>query len=127
MYMVNLLIYAYFSLQGKDYANNERFVTSEEFVVDSSPPVDGMILFDGLDRETNFIIGLTIRLRLERFYDHQSGIDHYHVGVGSSPDMADLVPLLNYQSNIIDISLASTGIVDGHTYYVIVQVIWPCV
>ena len=125
-YMVNLLIYAYLSLPGKDYANNERSVTSEEFVVDSSPPATGVVLFDGRDSVTNYITGSTLRLRLERFYDHHSGIDHYNVGVGSSPDMADVVLLLNYQSNLIDISLALTGVVDGHKYYIIVQVIWPC-
>jgi len=97
-------------------------VSSEEFVVDTSPPIDGIVLFDGLDRETNYITSSMLRLRLERFYDHHSGIDQYNVGVGSSPDMADVVPIFNYQSDLLDISLALTGIVDGHTYYVIVQV-----
>ena len=112
--------------QGKDYANNERSVSSEEFVVDSSPPVDGVILFDGIDVGTGYITGSTIRLRLERFYDHHSGIDHYNVGVGSSPDMADVVQLSSYQSNQIDISQKPSDIIDGHTYYVIVQVTWSC-
>jgi len=83
-------------------------------------------MFDGLEGETKYIPDSTIRLRLERFYDQHSGIDHYKVGVGSSPDTVDVVPLFNYKSNLIDILLPSTGIVDGHTYYVIVQVRWPC-
>jgi len=98
-------------------------VSSEEFVFDTSTPVDGVILLDGKDVETNYIRSSTIRLRLKRFYDHHSGIFHYNVGIGSSPDMADVVQLLIYQSNQIDISLDQAGIVDGHTYYVIVQVI----
>ena len=101
-------------------------MSSEEFVVDSSPPLDGVILFDGIDVGTGYITGSTIRLRLERFYDHHSGIDHYNVGVGSSPDMADVVQLSSYQSNQIDIILKASDIIDGHTYYVIVQVRWTC-
>jgi len=120
------LTYTYYLLQGKDYANNKRSVTSEEFIVDSSPPVDGIILFDGLDRATHYIQDTTIRLRLERFYDNHSGIAHYKVGVGSTPDMADVILLFSHQSNLIDILLASTRIVDGYTYFVIVQVIMTC-
>jgi len=101
-------------------------VSSEEFVVDSSPPFDGVILLDGIDVGSGYITGSTIRLRLERFYDHHSGIDHYNVGVGTSPDMADVVQLSSYQSNQIDIVLMAPDIIDGHTYYVIVQVTWTC-
>ena len=109
--------------QGKDYADNKRSVSSEEFIVDASPPVDGIILLDGLDRNRGYIQRSTMRIRLERFYDRHSGIGHYSVGVGSRPDMANVVPLFNYQTNQIDISLEEAGVADGHLYYLIVQVI----
>lgn len=99
-------------------------MSSEEFVVDSSPPFDGVILLNDKDMETNYIQSSTIRLRLERFHDHHSGIDHYNVGIGSNPDMANVVQLFSHYSNQIDIPLKPFDIIDGYMYYVIVQVIW---
>jgi len=106
----------------KDYADNERVVSSEGFVIDSSPPVSGQIVINGILRSSYFVHNSFISLRLEDFYDHHSGIGHYNVGIGSRVDVTDVLQFQKYLTNKIEIVLFETNIIDGHYYYFIVQV-----
>jgi len=113
-----------FLLSAKDYAGNERVVTSEEFIVDSSPPVNGFISLGDISKETNFIHSSSLSLHLQQFYDHHSGIGHFKIGVGSRSEIADVLQFSKYETNHIDITIDHAGIMDGHTYFVIVQVLF---
>jgi len=105
-----------------DYAGNVRTVSSEELIVDSSPPMNGIILINDAVKGTYLLPSSTMRLRLQKFYDHHSGIDHFNVGIGSTSDTADVLQFDKYTSHLIDVSLEKADIVDGHTYFVTVQV-----
>ena len=99
-----------------DYAGNAGIVYSDELIVDSSPPVDGNIVLD------DYVRSSTLRLHMRQFYDHQSGIGLYRVGIGSRPDVTDILQLHIHSSNDVEISLDSSQVIDGHTYFVIAQV-----
>ena len=99
-----------------DYAGNAGIVYSDEFVVDSSPPVDGNIVLD------DYVRSSTLRLHMRQFYDPQSGIGLYKVGIGSRHDVTDILQLNKHYSNDVEISLDSSQVIDGHTYFVIAQV-----
>jgi len=64
-----------------DYAGNVRTVSSDEIIVDSSPPMNGIITMSDTVKGTYFLPSSTMRLRLHKFYDPQSGIDHFYVGI----------------------------------------------
>lgn len=101
---------------------------SPEFVVDNSPPTVGEIHLntdDGINQHLrrDYLTSDEMILRLSGFGDAHSGISHYRIGLGSLPYIADVKPLFDSFNGMVEIHLENEDILEGHDYFVLVQVI----
>ena len=109
-----------------DYAGLQTRVTSEEIVVDITPPVPGQIVIDSLS-STRWISGDVLRVLLMDFLDKESGIDYFAVFVGSFNYRMDIVAETTYRDDVIEINLQDTNMMDGHVYYLGAKVKRLCI
>ena len=107
-------------LLANDHAGLNTSVVSKEVVVDTSPPIVGHIVQDGVSR-TGWINSNILRARLFSFEDLESGIDHFVAYVGTSDYNDDVVKATKFNSVRLELLLNNT-IVDGHLYFLRVKV-----
>ena len=113
-------------ISATDYAGLQTRVTSEEIVVDITPPVPGQIVIDSLS-STRWISGDVLRVLLMDFLDKESGIDYFAVFVGSFNYRMDIVAETTYRDDVIEINLQDTNMMDGHVYYLGAKVKRLCI
>ena len=105
------------NLSATDHAGLETRATSEELVVDLTPPTVGRIVVDSL-MLTRWISDDMLRVVLMDFSDEESGMDYFTIFVGSSSYSMDIVSETRYTDNLIEINLQNTDMMDGHVYHI---------
>ena len=100
-----------------DHAGLSTRVSSEELVVDYTPPNVGRISSDML-KMSEWISGDLLSLQLLDFADDESGLDYFMVHVGSAPYRTDILTETMFKSDIFEIDLHNMPVLDGYVYYV---------
>ncbi|KAH3736677.1 hypothetical protein DPMN_043250 [Dreissena polymorpha] len=103
-----------------DYAGLSTSSDTLEFIIDTSPPLHGIVtILNNLQRNT-FINQDLATFSFEGFSDPQSGLDHYNVGIGTIEGVADIMSEIKVYTDFVEVNCAQ--MIDGHLYLVIVQV-----
>ena len=116
-----IVITASLCFAATDHAGLSTRVSSEELVVDYTPPNVGFISSDML-MSSEWISGGLLSLQLLDFNDDESGLDYFMVHIGSAPYKTDILTETIFKSDIIDLDLLSMSVLDGYVYYVGVKV-----
>ncbi|XP_052788827.1 uncharacterized protein LOC128223594 [Mya arenaria] len=109
----------YFTVNGSDHFGLSSVVVSAELVVDTSPPTQGIIHFN---QQHAYYSSDTISIRLVGFRDDHSGISYFNVGIGSSGITVDTFSMTKYYSDTFNIDLHDSNILEGHEYFILVQI-----
>ena len=104
-----------------DQAGLNKSISSEQLIVDTTPPFSGHIRCSSLTA-SKWFGGNVLNIHLTDFYDDESGIDFYSISVGSHYHTADVLQQTTYRQDLIDINLDDAHMTDGHTYYLGVKV-----
>ena len=100
----------------EDHAGLKTSVSTDEFMVDSTPPTAGKIELNTI-AVSNWVKDSIFDVTLLGFTDSESTIDKYIVFLGSSRFRADVIAEREYDNNIVEINLEDTSVSDGHTYF----------
>lgn len=103
-------------ISATDHAGLETRVSSNELIVDTTPPVLGRIELETAST-TRWIEGDILSFQLLDFTDEESGIDKYVTFVGSSRYATDILAETETVNKLTEISLEGTDVSDGHFYY----------
>ena len=100
-----------------DHAGLSTKVSSEELVVDNTPPNVGRISSDML-MLSEWISGDRLSLLLLDFTDDESGLDYFMVHVGSAAYKTDILTETMFKSDIIELDFLNMPVLDGNIYYI---------
>lgn len=120
----NTFLYG-FLISAKDQAGLNRTVTSNQLIVDTSPPVTGQIVIDDLG-QTAWVSSNIVRARLLSFEDFESGIDYFMANIGSSGFDDNVFEATKFYNDKLEFVMKE-DVVDGHTYFLRVKVCWKYV
>lgn len=125
MLIHHLFISAFLTFPGTNYAGLTAISSSEEIMVDVSPPRQGEIVVNTNHYpriEVPVITSRHLSIYLTGFVDEQSGISYFQVGIGTHELVDDLMPMTDYIEESIKFSLNEEQLVDGYGYYILATV-----
>ena len=97
-------------------------VVSSGVMLDSTAPSAGMVRIGNSHKKNYYLASNHLVVHWMGFRDHESGIDHIHVGVGTSPDADDVIQF-EEQADKDHMQLTDVwNLKDGHQYYALVKV-----
>ncbi|KAH3708882.1 hypothetical protein DPMN_068341 [Dreissena polymorpha] len=106
----------YISITAYDYSGLSSSSTSEEFIIDRSPPSVGKVVIERDDRPVVYVASERFAASVRGFQDNQSGIKNFEFSIGSKSDIEDFAQHIVYQNDFVNID--GTGLfIDGHQYF----------
>lgn len=101
-----------------DRTGQERIASSTPVLIDITSPNQGWITV-GHGKTLQYVSSVDIRWG--GFYDDESGIKSFHVGIGSTPYSSDIKHM--FRSDGLFVSIGKTSsLVEGHVYYAVIKV-----
>ena len=90
---------------------------SLKLTIDTTPPIAGRaIILDNL--HTSVYVGtMFITIRIDSFYDPESGIGYFQVGLGSKEGFTDIIPLTKVYENTVEWNLDDYDLHNGHKIF----------
>ncbi|XP_013386063.1 uncharacterized protein LOC106155675 [Lingula anatina] len=117
--LVNGMVH-YFTIKGTDYVGLSSFATSKGIMVDATPPDCGTVLVGSPHRHFALTGSSSLQVHWNGIKDDESGVSRTELAIGSGPHQQDIMALTSYHSTTA--FLEDLPLLDGHTYYVQVQV-----
>lgn len=106
-----------------DHAGNFMTGSSKPYIFDKTPPTHGDVYVGYYLNHKSYVKPSRLLVQCIGFLDHESGIEKFEIGVGSTKESADVFPLFDHHYTNTPIEVPAHNILfDGHVYYIIVVV-----
>ncbi|XP_052788806.1 uncharacterized protein LOC128223569 [Mya arenaria] len=108
------------TVKAVDFAGHETKVSSDEVLVDTTPPFVGDIHIQSNLYSPRYFSSHILSVRLSNFMDHESGIDFFEVCIGTYVNLCDTVESKQESVDVIEIAMEN-ALRDGSTYFINVK------
>ena len=105
-----------------DFVDHSTVAVSPGVVLDVTPPVAGVIHVGDMTGPRYMVSNHDLVVHWERFEDLESGIESFHLAIGSSPGNQDVVAFSKVDNTFAMIR-ETDRFIDGHRYYALLKVI----
>ena len=117
--LTKLSVFYYY--EAYDHAGMSNSKTTDELIVDVTPPFVGEIAFSDVVRNNRYVSS-DFTVHLNGFYDDESGIAYFELVFGKQLGVADVQKAKKYNTDKIEVCLKDISALDGSTYYIMAKV-----
>ncbi|XP_052224209.1 uncharacterized protein LOC127839858 [Dreissena polymorpha] len=112
----------FFTVKAFDNSGLSSLSTSEEVIIDRSPPSVGRVIIERDDRPIVYVTSDLFNAIVHGFEDVHSGIKNFEISIGSKSDIEDIAQNIVFQNHAVNIDGTSLFI-DGHVYFLFAKAV----